>query len=151
MTAPLAVKDIGEHRADLEATLAQVVKRAGNGLPAAEAERVTGLLLQRSKNLIDSWQNVIAASAKEGGKRAYSRFDPEGKGYKSLLRVVLDPVGSATPDELKFEAPLSMRDVELSVHLWIQRQPLGGYKTPKLAPATEPEDGSTEEVTNAAS
>ena len=31
------------------------------------------------------------------------------------------------------EIARSMRDVEASVHLWIQRQPLGGYRAPRAA------------------
>jgi hypothetical protein len=140
MTAPLEVKSMDLHRQEVEAQFAQLVKRAGQGLPKEEGERASTIVLQRAKSLLDSWHNVVEQAKKDAAQRAYSPFDPDGKGYKPLLRTALDRLENASQDELKFEAPLSMRDVESSVHLWIQRQPLGGYKAPKAA-AAEVKDG----------
>ncbi len=133
MTAPLEVKSLDAHRKELEAKLELLVKRAGLGLPQEESERASSIVLQRAKSLLDSWHTIIDQAKKDAAQRAYSPYDPAGKGYKSLLRGVLEPDENATQDELKFEAPLSMRDVEATVHLWIQRQPLGGYRSPKAA------------------
>lgn len=156
MTAALDVKSLDAHRQALEAQLTLLVKRAGLGLPKEEAERASAIVLQRAKSLLDSWHTVIEQAKKDAAQRAYSPYDPDGKGYKALLRTVLDPTENLTQDELKFEAPLSMRDVEAGVHLWVQRQPLGGYKSPKAATpeavtATETapaEPTATPEVTN---
>ena len=139
MTAPLAVKSIDEYREGIEGNLEPLTKRAGIGLSKEEGERTSSIVLQRAKSLLDSWHNIIEQAKKDSAERAYSPYDPEGKGYKPLLRTVLDPIENVTQDERKFEAPLSMRDVEPTVHLWIQRQPLGGYAAPKAA--TEVEDG----------
>jgi Helicase conserved C-terminal domain len=139
MTAPLAVKSIDEHREEIEGNLEPLTKRAGIGLSKEEGERVSSIVLQRAKSLLDSWHNIIEQARKDSAERAYSPYDPEGKGYKPLLRTVLDPIENVTQDERKFDAPLSMRDVEATVHLWIQRQPLGGYAAPKAA--TEVKDG----------
>ncbi|RYZ41576.1 MAG: helicase [Myxococcaceae bacterium] len=133
MTAPLEWKSLQSHRDALEAKLEELSKRAGRGLPKEESERASGIVMQRARSLLDSWHTIIEQAKKDAAQRAYSRFDPEGKGYKALLRTVLDADDSPTQDELKFEAPLSMRDVESAVHLWIQRQPLGGYRAPKAA------------------
>lgn len=140
MTAPLEVKSLDAHRTALEAKLELLVKRAGLGLSNEEAERASAIVLQRAKSLLDSWHNIIEQAKKDAAQRAYSPYDPEGKGHKPLLRTALEPDESLTQDEARFEAPLSMRDVESSVHLWIQRQPLGGYRAPKAAPE-EVKDG----------
>jgi hypothetical protein len=141
MTAPLEVKSLDAHRKELEAKLELLVKRAGDGLSnKEEAERASAIVLQRARSLLDSWHTIIEQAKKDAAQRAYSPFDPEGKGHKPLLRTALDPVENLAQDELKFEAPLSMRDVEASVHLWIQRQPLGGYRAPKAA-TEEVKDG----------
>jgi hypothetical protein len=141
MTAPLEMKSLDAHRTELEESLELLSKRAGFGLPTKEEEeRASAIVLQRAKSLLDSWHTIIEQAKKDAAQRAYSPYDPEGKGYKALLRTVLEPDENATQDELKFEAPLSMRDVESAVHLWIQRQPLGGYRAPKAA-AAEVKDG----------
>ena len=144
MTAPLAVKELAGHRPAIEKALAEVAKRAGIGVgdDKDEQARRVSLVLSRAKSLLDAWRSIIEQTKKDGGERAYSQFDPAGKNMKSLLRQVLTPVDGATPEELRFEAPLSMRDVEASVHLWMQRGPLGGYKRPIAAkPEEEVVDG----------
>ncbi len=138
MTAPLEVKSLSQHRAALETKLELLSKRAAIGLPKEDAERASATVLQRAKSLLDSWQTVIDQATKDAAQRVYSPYDPEGRGFKPLLRTVLDPEEGVSQDEKRFEAPLSMRDVEQSVHLWLQRQPLGGYKAPKSAPEPPP-------------
>ncbi|NBD12654.1 DISARM system helicase DrmA [Corallococcus silvisoli] len=133
MTAPLEWKSLQTHRDALEKKLESLAKRAGRGLPKEESERASGIVMQRARSLLDSWRNIIEQAKKDAAQRAYSPYDPEGKGLKPLLRTFLDATDNLTQDELKFEAPTSMRDVESSVHLWIQRQPLGGYRAPKAA------------------
>ncbi|RKH12633.1 helicase [Corallococcus sp. CA053C] len=140
MTAPLDVQSLHAHRKELEAKLEILAERAGRGLPKEESERASDIVMQRAKSLLDSWHTIIEQAKKDAAQRAYSPYDPEGKGYKPLLRTVLEPDENLTRDELKFEAPLSMRDVESSVHLWIQRKPLGGYRAPKVA-KEEAKDG----------
>jgi len=144
MTAPLEVKGLDAHRAALETQLERLVKRAGLKLPSDEAARASATVLQRAKSLLDSWHNVIEQAKSDAAQRSYSRLDPEGQGHKPLLRTVLDRDEGSTQDELKFEAPLSMRDVEPSVHLWIQRQPLGGYRSPKSATPEKKESSDGE-------
>ena len=140
MTAPREVKAIDAHRQEIDQTLQQVARRAGSGIENnEESERAISIVLQRARSLLDSWHNVIEQSKKDAAERAYSQLDPDGKGLKPLLRTALDEDENVSQDELKFEAPLSMRDVESAVHLWIQRQPLGGYRAPKKAVGPAPE------------
>ncbi len=79
--------------------------------------------------LLDDWQTLAQEAAEGAGGRRYSPFDLDRKGGKALLFQVLD---SDRPEagtrDARFAAPTSMRDVESTVHLWLQRQPLGGYK-----------------------
>jgi hypothetical protein len=139
MTAPEDWTLVEQQRQHVEASLQHLVKRAGAGhANKEEAERVSAIVQQRARSLLDSWKTIVEQSRHDAAKRAYSPYDPGGKGLKPLLRTVLDDPANATQDELKFEAPLSMRDVEASVHLWLTRQPLGGYKAPKVeAPAPD--------------
>lgn len=146
MTAPLEVMSIDAHRATIEAGLEILLQRAGAGHSGADADRVRDTVRKRAKSLLDSWHNVVESTKKDGAKRAYSPYDPDGKGHKSLLRTVLEESSNADPDELKFEAPLSMRDVEPSVHLWVERKPLGGYRAPKTAEAQEAAEETSEET-----
>ncbi|MBE2252457.1 MAG: helicase [Myxococcus sp.] len=136
MTAPFEAMKLGQHRAAIEQQLERVVERAHEGLEPEEGQRLANHVRQRITSLLDSWQVVIKESLASGARRPYSNFDPAGRKERALLRQALEEEGSATPDELRFVAPTSMRDVEPSVHLWLTRQPLGGYKQPKRA---EPE------------
>ncbi|PZR16699.1 MAG: helicase [Archangium gephyra] len=142
MTAPFDMMKVAAHRTAIEAQLENVVRRAGVG-KKEEADRISAHVRQRITSLLDAWQVVINETKAAGGQRGYSKFDPESKKHAALLRQVLDEQGNATPDELKFQAPTSMRDVEPSVHLWLTKQPLGGYKQPKQA---TPETVEQEEV-----
>lgn len=133
MTHPTQVMAIAAQRAALEQQFEVLATRAAQAAEGDEKERTSAIVRQRTRSLLDSWQAIIEQARKDAAQRAYSPLDPDGKGLKALLRGVLDEAGGATPDELKFEAPMSMRDVEPSVHLWLKRQPLGGYKEPKKA------------------
>lgn len=156
MTAPFDVMKLGQHRATIERQLEAVARRAAVGRPKEEGERLAAQVRQRLTSLLDAWQVFIRETQAGGAPRPYSRFDPAGRGHKPLLRQVLDPPGDASPDELRFEAPTSMRDVEPSVHLWLTRRPLGGYRQPKAATSeaaaseTTTDDAATKggEVTN---
>lgn len=61
-------------------------------------------------------------------KLYYSRLDRE-RPNTCLLRFALDeePIEPSS-QEAKFTAPTSMRDVEVSVHLWVERGRSGGRR-----------------------
>jgi hypothetical protein len=155
MTSPFDAMKLSQHRVEIERQLEHVVTRAADGLDAEEAERLTNHVRQRITSLLDSWQVVIRETRASGAERPYSSFDPAGRGHRALLRQALDSDANATPDELRFIAPTSMRDVEPSVHLWLTRKPLGGYRQPKradaeavAAAASEATPETKDEVTN---
>jgi hypothetical protein len=127
-TPPDAVMDV--------ATTRPIGERATNALAARAAQQpgVDGAsLTRRGRNLLDSWDRLVKQIAGPGGESAggrihYSPYDKE-KASVSMLHTALDDerpdMGTDYP---KFRAPTSMRDVESSVHLWIERGRLGGKR-----------------------
>ena len=80
--------------------------------------------------LIQSWEKLVRVARDVGAtKRSYSPFDKDKTAGKPLLFTIIDddppPPNS---DDARFAAPTSMRDVEPSVHLWLERRPLGGRR-----------------------
>lgn len=88
-----------------------------------ERERVREL----GVNILHAWQQVVGRARTEGGgRRCYSPYDRPRSQGKPLLHSPLDDTQAMDDDEKKFAAPTSMRDVEPSVHVWIERNQLGG-------------------------
>jgi len=83
-------------------------------------------VIQRGRNLLDAWENIMESARQGAAKRVYSQFDGGAKG-EALLCMPLEQIGADLgSDEQKFSAPTSMRDVEESVHLWMRRGPTSG-------------------------
>jgi hypothetical protein len=131
MTPPGAAMDVEKNRALVEQAVRTIAQRAGvqPGVDAAAHERIVAELTKRGNNLVDAWISIVTESRKEAGKRSYSPFDRARDAGKAILFTALDedkpPTGT---DEAKFCAPTSMRDVEPSVHLWLERRNLGGRR-----------------------
>jgi hypothetical protein len=126
MTGPKAVTDLERHRKRAEAMVDAIAERAACHSRDLDGARLSEALRQRGRALLDSWQIVIedAREGGAGGQRRYSPFDDLKEG-KPLLYMV----GKGTPQsqhEAKFHAPTSMRDVEGSVHVWVDRSGFGG-------------------------
>ena len=97
--------------------------RRGN---AADGDRLGDEIHGRCKHLLDTWQKIVRRSAEGGGERVYSAYDVDCRNDKALLHTVLDADPAfMTEGEEDFSAATSMRDVEPSVHFWIERQRLG--------------------------
>lgn len=139
LTPPEAVMDLPAHRAHAEAMNNALADRAAAqpgpmrledddnpSEPApleAEAERVRDL----GMNILHAWQQVVGRARKEGGgRRSYSPYDRPRPQGKPLLHSALEDTQGMDDDEQKFAAPTSMRDVEPTVHVWIERNQLGG-------------------------
>lgn len=126
MTPAGAVMSLHEHRKAAEVLADAVAARAAGGVGSeAERSRVISEVRSRLKNLLDAWESIVDESNRNAAQRSYSALD-EGSRGKPLLYTWGDDIETRDGDELKFIAPLSMRDVEPSVHLWVRRQPLGG-------------------------
>lgn len=122
LAAPAAVMKIAEHPA-LEAQAEGLVAlRAAlaTALDQAASESLQGTVKARGASLLDDWKKIMhQAMSEAAAKRCYSPWDKGAQG-KSLLFDALNTDGRED-EELRFKAPTSMRDVEASVHLWMQR------------------------------
>lgn len=128
LTPSAGAQDLAAYRTTGERAVATLADRAGRekkGGPSESTQTVTGLT-QRGKSLLDSWERLVEKSKTGAYERCYSPYDREHKGRPLLFTVLdTDRVAGTDPsqksDEDKFAAPTSMRDVEPSVHLWIER------------------------------
>lgn len=130
MTGPDGAMLLAEYRKAAEAALQTIGERCqeqpGLGLGQSQMREKVDSVIARGRNLLDAWQRLVDQARDGAGVRSYSPYDKDKKG-KSLLFTILDEdrpePGS---DDAKFAAPTSMRDVESSVHLWIERKSLSG-------------------------
>ncbi len=121
------VMDVEAHRAAVSQAVETFATRAGRerlGLDARGHEALVETLRQRGQSLVDSWIALVRASREGAATRCWSPYDRERKG-KPVLFTVLDaeapPAGS---DDARFAAPTSMRDVEPTAHVWVERRKL---------------------------
>ena len=77
-------------------------------------------LRMRGRVLLDSWERILEAAQEGGGTKVYSRFDEERVG--TALLITADKRDEMkTEHERRFVAPTSMRDVEASVNVLVDR------------------------------
>lgn len=129
LTPSSAVMGIEASRQLAEAAVQVIAQRAARAQDLREQEdleRVERELLQRGRNLVDAWCSIVRRAREDAARRSYSSLDVQRSG-KPLLHAPLEDE-ELDSDEQKFAAPLSMRDVEPSVHLWLERRNLGGKK-----------------------
>ena len=87
-----------------------------------EEQRLDATLRARVTDLLDSWCKVAEFQQSNSARLRYQPY--EGAAGPALLRTLLDPIGSdlqPSQDARKFKASRSLRDVELSVNLWLKR------------------------------
>lgn len=130
MTPPSSAMLIEQHR-DLGETAVRILAERGGAhasLSSAAHDLLVDELRKRGQDLLDAWETIVKEAREDAAaKRSYSRFDREKSAGKPLLFMVTeDEVPPEHSNEAKFAAPTSMRDVESSVHLWIDRRNLGG-------------------------
>jgi len=131
MTPAAAAMDI-EARQDLAQACIEVLAKRGSaqGIDADDEARLLKSLRDRGSKILEAWQRLTREARHEGGtKRSYSRFDKDKTAGRPLLfTIVDDDVPPANSDDARFAAPTSMRDVEPSVHLWVERRSFGGRR-----------------------
>jgi hypothetical protein len=131
MTPATAAMEIAAHRQLADACVQVLAERGAKQHGDAEdSERLAKALRDRATKVLEVWEKLTREARQEGGtKRSYSRFDKDKTAGKPLLFTIIDddvpPPGSP---EARFAAPTSMRDVEMSVHLWLERRALGGTR-----------------------
>lgn len=130
LTPPAAAMSIAARRNKAEEAVETLAARAGrhDEMDAEDAERLMGEVRRRGKGLLDDWEKVVKRVREEAAAtKGYSRFDRERTASSYLLYMVVDEQKPApNSEEARFAAPTSMRDVEESVHLWLERGVLGG-------------------------
>ncbi|MBK6692739.1 MAG: hypothetical protein IPG50_11095 [Myxococcales bacterium] len=131
MTPPSAAMDIEAHRKLAEACVEEIARRGG-----AQAEdnedfaKVSQSLRDRGMKIVEAWTKLVKEARHEAAaKRSYSQFDRDKTAGRPLLWTAIDDnKPDVNTDEGRFIAPTSMRDVEPSVHLWVERRVLGGRR-----------------------
>ncbi len=131
LTAPAAAMDIERHRDIAEEAVRLLAARGGAqpGVFGPRYDRTVAEIRQRGRNLVDAWISLVTRARAEASRRSYSPYDRDRAAGKRILHTPLDedppPEGS---DDAKFAAPTSMRDVEPTCHLWLERGRLGGRR-----------------------
>ena len=120
LTPPKAVQELPRYRKAAEAVVEAIAERARLHTRDSSGERLAQELRARGKALLDSWETILSQAAEGAGERRYSPWD-ELKEGKALLHTVGDADDVKDQHERKFHAPTSMRDVEASVHVWVDR------------------------------
>ena len=78
--------------------------------------------------LLQQWQEVVLGVRTDGQFLKYSYWE-KGKGGTSLLSTAVDDLKGNHAELLdNFRAPTSMRDVEPSVHIWVDQQRVEGQR-----------------------
>lgn len=86
-------------------------------LTPSEAEELRQSVRGRVGDLLDDWEKVANRKNNTRAGLRYQKFEPGDEAY--LLRDPLAPdLATVSPEERRFKANRSMRDVELSVNLW---------------------------------
>lgn len=130
LTPPEGVLAISKHAAEVEQAIEALARRAARqpGQARQHEEELVQSVRKRAQNLFETWVQLMKSTEDEPVKRRYSRFDKDKTGGAPLLRQVLEE--NAPPKnspEGRFFAPTSMRDVEDTAHLWVQKS-LGPYE-----------------------
>lgn len=132
MTPPGGAMQIEANRGLAELAVNVLAERAGTHtrMTGKNHDRLVENLRDRGQALLDAWETVVKQARDEAAaRRSYSRFDKDKSAGKPLLYMVVDEEQpEPNTDEARFVAPTSMRDVEQTVHLWIERRPLGGRR-----------------------
>ena len=126
MEPPLGVNRLHESRAEAERLLEHLVDRARSHRDwhDDEAEANTADYVRtRGRNFFDAWENVIRTALLNAGKRTYSPLDRAKQEGPPLMFQATDDRPSDR-DAAQFEAPMSMRDVEGTAHVWVRFKPL---------------------------
>lgn len=116
MTTPLGASYITEQRANVDAVVETIARRAEGHSPmddeTANALRVS--VRSQVIDLLDTWERLLIRDQR-------LQYQKETDLATPLLLDALDPhADQKTADEQKFKTQRSMRDVEATVNLWIR-------------------------------
>ena len=118
MTAPRGAAEIARHREELDYVVEAISRRAEchtKELGAAEAEALRQKVRGRVIDLLDVWTHIADAR----GDLQYQR--EEGKAPPLLFNPLDTDLANQPREARRFIAHRSLRDVEPSVNLWVQK------------------------------
>lgn len=131
-TPPSAVMEVAAVRPIGDRAVKALAERASRmSGTKSKREETAKNVAQRGMNLLDAWNRLVSelTSGAAAGRIHYSPYDKDRASVHMLHTVLDDPRPDLGTDYPKFRAPTSMRDVEASVHLWIERGAQLGGKT----------------------
>ena len=131
LTPAASAMEIEAHRQYAEACVAALAELGGRQPRGNDdAIQMRESIRDRGDKVIEAWQKLVKIARHEvAGSRSYSPFDKDKTAGKALLYTVIDDnQPEPNSDDARFAAPTSMRDVEPSVHLWLERRSLGGRR-----------------------
>jgi hypothetical protein len=126
MEAPSGAMRLHANRDRAEKILEWLIGRAKghrDWFDTGAETRVTDLIRARGKSFLDAWERVVDRATAGAGGRTYSKNDKAGTEGLPLLFTANDEPPPDS-DERHFQAPMSMRDVEPNVHVWVRFKPL---------------------------
>lgn len=124
LTPSSGVMNVARNKPALEPTLDALSQRAERqpGMSRAQEEELVTQVKKRGRNLIETWETLVKSSEDAPVKRRYSKFDAEKSAGAPLLFQALDEnAPQPHSPEGRFCAPTSMRDVEVTSHLWVNK------------------------------
>lgn len=87
-------------------------------MSAEQQERLRQRVKGRVKDVLDTWEQIAARNDRDN---AGLQYQSEAGKDPPLLRDVMDPeLQRRPPEERKFKAPRSLRDVEATTNLWVR-------------------------------
>lgn len=130
LTSPTASMDVEAHRALADLAVRAIAKRAGQlpGLDGPAKEALAQALSRRGRSLVDAWVRLVDTAREAATKRCYSPYDHDRTDKPMLYTVTDEDVPEQGTDDSRFAAPTSMRDVERTVHVWVEPRALGGNR-----------------------
>ena len=121
MTPARGATEILQHLPNLQFAIERLSARAMDThahSSSSEAERLKLVVEERSKDLLDEWNQIAKELQDAGGAIQYQT---EQGGAQRLLYEFLNPeLKNLPPRHKKFRANRSLRDVEPSVNLWVK-------------------------------
>lgn len=133
MTPASGVMHVERHKEELKSVVDALVARAKRqpGFDQTQEQKLGAQVEGRARNLLETWELLVKSTAEEPVRRRYSKFDKEKEGGAPLLFQVLDDdAPNPKSRDGRFAAPTSMRDVEETSHLWVEKYlgPFDGTK-----------------------
>jgi hypothetical protein len=121
------VMEVEAGHAVVDRAIEALAQRAGReqvGMDLRAHEEMVETLRRQGRSLLDAWVTLVRASREGAGARCWSPFDKGHQGKPLLFSALEKEPPPKGTDDARFAAPTSMRDVEATTHIWVERRPL---------------------------